>query len=190
MKILPPPGPARTKQLVLLGLLVVAAAYTLSRYFSSEPPAGAPFSTSNSPARPMTPGEAGKSAMPQKVALEKLEPVPEEPSAARNPFRFGTKAAPSPPPAPAFVPPPVVAPPMPGPPPPPTVLPIPLKFIGRIVMPDTSVVASLSDGRGNIISGVEGQVIDGRYRIVRIGEESIVIEYVNGTGRTTLPLRG
>jgi hypothetical protein len=37
---------------------------------------------------------------------------------------------------------------------------------------------------------MEGQIIDGRYRIVKIGEESIVMEYVNGTGRQTLQLRG
>ena len=35
----------------------------------------------------------------------------------------------------------------------------------------------------------EGQIIDGRYRIVKIGEESLIIEYANGTGRTNLPLR-
>ena len=34
-----------------------------------------------------------------------------------------------------------------------------------------------------------GAMQDGRYRIVKIGEESLVIEYANGTGRTVLPLR-
>jgi hypothetical protein len=33
-------------------------------------------------------------------------------------------------------------------------------------------------------------VIEGRYRIVKIGVESIVMEYVDGTGRQTIPLRG
>jgi hypothetical protein len=124
--------------------------------------------------------------MPQPVALGKLEPVPEEPATARNPFRFGTKPPPPAPPAPAYVPPAQPA----GPPPPPPVPPIPLKFIGRIVTPDKHVIASLSDGRGNALRGMEGQIIDGRYRIVKIGEESIVMEYVNGTGRQTLQLRG
>jgi hypothetical protein len=107
--------------------------------------------------------------MPQPVQLEKLEPVSEEPATTRNPFRFGTKPAPPPPPAPTYVAPPA---PPPGPPPPPPIPPIPLKFIGRVVMPDRRVIA------------------DGRYRVVKIGEESIVMEYVNGTGRQTLQLRG
>ena len=94
-------------------------------------------------------------------------------------------------PAPAYVPPPApVAPPVPAGPPPPRVDPITLKFIGRIVLPDKKVVVTLSDGKGNIMSATEGQVVDGRYRIVRIGEESLVIEYLNGTGRATLALRG
>jgi hypothetical protein len=41
-----------------------------------------------------------------------------------------------------------------------------------------------------VFRALEGQVVDGRYRVVKIGEESLVIEYVNGTGRMTLPLRG
>jgi hypothetical protein len=125
--------------------------------------------------------------MPQPVQLEKLEPVSEEPATTRNPFRFGTKPAPPPPPAPTYVAPPA---PPPGPPPPPPIPPIPLKFIGRVVMPDRRVIASLSDGKGNVLRGMEGQIVDGRYRVVKIGEESIVMEYVNGTGRQTLQLRG
>ena len=35
-----------------------------------------------------------------------------------------------------------------------------------------------------------GRSIDGRYRLVRIGVESIVIEYVDGRGRTTVRLDG
>lgn len=186
MKILPPPGPARTRQLVLLGVVLIGAAYAISRLMGNGP-ATTLLPSSNSP-RPATVAEPIKT-MPQPLALDKLEPVPEEPPAARNPFRFGTKPAPPPPPAPAYVPPPV-APPMPATPPGPRVEPISLKFIGRVVMPDKSVVALLSDGRGNVLHGMEGGVVEGRYRIVRIGEESIVIEYLNGTGRTTLPLRG
>jgi hypothetical protein len=189
MKFLPPAGPARNRQLILLGVLLIGAAYALSSLFGGAPASPPPL-TSNSPAKAVTTADAGKSAQPEKVALEKLEPVPEEPAASRNPFRFGVKAAPPPPPAPAYVPPVAPMPPPVTAPPVPQVPPIPLKFIGRLVLPNKQVVASLSDGKGNVISGSEGQVIDGRYRIVRIGEESIVIEYLNGTGRTTLPLRG
>ena len=38
--------------------------------------------------------------------------------------------------------------------------------------------------------GREGEVVEGRYRVVRIGIESAQLEYLDGTGRTTLPLNG
>ena len=186
MKILPPPGPARTRQLLLLGALLVGAAYAVSTLFGGTP-ASAPSPTSNSQTKAASAAELPR-VMPSPLKLDTLEPVPEEPASTRNPFRFFTKPAPPPPPPPPAPPP--APPPQVSAPPVSTVPPIPLKFIGRVVMPDKKVVASLSDGKGNVLSGTEGQVIDGRYRIVRIGEESIVVEYVNGTGRTTLPLRG
>lgn len=186
MKVLPPPGPARTRQLLLLGVVLIGAAFAVSRYVTRGP-AITPPPTSNSPTRP-APSVDAKKPMPQPLELDKLEPVPEEPETTRNPFRFGTKPAPPAPPAPAYTPPPAQPPSLV--PPVPRVDPIPLKFIGRVVLPDKKVIASLSDGKGNVLQGVEGQILDGRYRIVRIGEESLVIEHVNGTGRTTLPLKG
>jgi len=197
MKLLPPPGPARTRQLLILGVLAIGAVYAMTRVFGSGPAAPAP-PASNSPVRnPLQVPAAAPSAtapppasktVPQPLAFGKLEPVPEEPATTRNPFRFGVKPTPPPPAAP---PRPVVpVTPVPTGPVTPPVPPIPLKFIGRVVLPDKEIVAALSDGKGSVVHGREGQVIDGRYRIVKIGEESIVIEYVNGTGRTTLPLRG
>ena len=56
-------------------------------------------------------------------------------------------------------------------------------------LPNGQKRAALSDGRATL-SGIEGDVLDGRYRIVRIGIESIVMEYVDGKGRQTIPLRG
>jgi hypothetical protein len=38
--------------------------------------------------------------------------------------------------------------------------------------------------------GYEGAIIDGRYRIVRIGVESIEMTYVDGGGRQTIRLTG
>ena len=38
--------------------------------------------------------------------------------------------------------------------------------------------------------GREGDIIDGRYRLVRIGVESVVMEYLDGRGRTTIRLSG
>ena len=49
----------------------------------------------------------------------------------------------------------------------------------------------LSDGRGPCaVHGKEGDIIEGRYRIVRIGDESIEMEYLDGRGRQTIRLTG
>ena len=116
---------------------------------------------------------------------------PELQAGARNPFRFGPAAAPAEnvttarPNAGGVGP---AAPPVPlGPPPPP---PIALKFIGVVEQaPSNLKLAVLSDGR-NVFYGKEGEVIEGRYRIERIGVESIEMAYVDGRGRQTLRLSG
>ena len=52
-------------------------------------------------------------------------------------------------------------------------------------------IALLSDGRGGpSIFGKEGDVIEGRYKIVRIGAESIEVAYLDGHGRQTIRLTG
>jgi hypothetical protein len=68
--------------------------------------------------------------------------------------------------------------------------PIALKFLGIISRPGRGgKIAVLSDGR-NVFSGEEGGTVDGRYRIVRIGEESIQVEHLDGRGRQTIRLSG
>ena len=65
-----------------------------------------------------------------------------------------------------------------------------LKFIGLVDAPgQTARIAVLSDGR-NVFHGREGDIIDGRYRIVRIGAESIEMTYVDGQGRQVIRLSG
>jgi hypothetical protein len=80
-----------------------------------------------------------------------------------------------------------VAPVPTGPPPPP---PIALKFIGLVQKADGTKYAVLSDGKGPPISGTEGEEIQGRYKILKIGTESIEIAYIDGRGRRTIPLTG
>ena len=77
-----------------------------------------------------------------------------------------------------------------GPPPPPSLPPIPLKFIGVVGPSDQpQKIAVLSDGRG-VYYGREGEAIEGRYRIVRIGADSIEMSYLDGRGRQTIRLSG
>jgi hypothetical protein len=105
----------------------------------------------------------------------------------RNPFRF---RPPPPPPAPRVearpAPRPEVFAPPPGPPPPP---PIPLKFFGTAVTQGTRI-GYFSDARGNVIHGKEGDIIEGRYRVLRIGEDSAELQHADGRGRQTIRLSG
>jgi hypothetical protein len=120
----------------------------------------------------------------------------ELPPTARNPFRFnegpvavagrpdGSRAARGGP-----------APPLPagpvGPPPPPPLPPIQLRFIGLIEAPQQAGrVALLSDGKGGLMNGREGDIIEGRYRVLRVGPDSLDLAYADGRGRQTIRLSG
>jgi hypothetical protein len=127
------------------------------------------------------------SELPKALNFAALDQVPTEGAASRNPFNFYTPPPPPPPPRPLLPTTPVVQQPS-GPPVPPPPPPIALKFIG-ILEQGGRRVAMLSDGKAQFYA-VEGGIIDGRYRVVKIGLESIQVEYVNGLGRTTIPLRG
>jgi hypothetical protein len=104
----------------------------------------------------------------------------------RNPFRFKPKAPP-PAPRPVAPPPPTYVPPaVTGPPPPP---PIPLRYVGLLgSATQADRVAVLSDARGNPFYGKEGDIIEGRYRVLRIAADSVDVAYADGRGRQTLRL--
>jgi len=128
------------------------------------------------------------------VHLEALEAEHPKPSSAdRNLFRFKPKAPPPPPPPPVTKQPQIEAAPAvpPGPPPPPPPPPITVKFIGLAdVAPGKPKIAVLTDGLGAPQSGSEGSVVFGRYRILKIGVESIEMAYLDGRGRQTIRLSG
>jgi hypothetical protein len=133
---------------------------------------------------------AAPGAMVADVRLDLLTATgPDESTiVSRNPFRFQQREAPpvrrAPAPPPEFAGPPVPT----GPPPPP---PIALRFIGLIDSPARGGrVALLSDGRGGLMYGREGDTVDGRYRMLRVGPESIEMAYVDGRGRQTIRLSG
>lgn len=186
------------RQQVLLGalatLLVIVLVYSLGGSGSGSP-AGGGAATSNRQARGRQPATRQSAEQQLDVRIDALNASHEGPRAIeRNPFRFearrrveepegeGSPAArrPAPPqPQPEPVP--------SGPPPPP---PIPLKFIGIIESPTAGRVAALSDGN-RVFQGRAGDIIEGRYRIVRIGAESIVMEYADGSGtQQTIRLSG
>ena len=179
----------KRRQQVLLGVLIVVLAGAGYRAWTALTSA-VPLPTSNGTgaAAPRRAAQQTATAAPD-VRLEALEAERPKPGPAeRDLFRFKPKPPP-PPPKPAAV---TVAPPVPtGPPQPPPPPPIPYKFIGKLEGPgQTGRIAVLSDGRGTPLYGREGDIIEGRFRILRIGAESIEMEHVDGRGRQTIRLGG
>lgn len=120
------------------------------------------------------------------LKLERLNaPTTDLPDSERDPFRFRPKP---PPPAPRVqaAPAPVFAPLPSGPPPP---APIALKYFGFMSMGGQRV-ASFIDARGNTFTGKEGDIIEGRYRLLRIGADSVEMAYLDGRGQQTIRLTG
>ena len=96
------------------------------------------------------------------------------------------QAPPPPPPAP----PKLDLPPQPvGPPPPPPIPPIPLELVGLHTMPDGRPLATLKDKSGAVFQALEGQIVDGRYRLVKVGTQSVVVARLDGSNPRTLVVR-
>jgi hypothetical protein len=149
--------------------------------------AGSTAVTSN-PVTPVTTGPLG--ALPEPLRLASLEPNREAPAVERNLFRFGQPPAPPPPP-PAPPAPPVTAPP-PRPSQPTGPPAIPLELVG-IWAPESGGAkwASLRNATTKATFQVfEGGIVDGRYKLVTIQERSVVVTYLDGSGRRSIPLVG
>jgi hypothetical protein len=181
--------PKRQRQLALgaCGLLVLVILYRIlapaSPHSSSDAVQGGQQATAAAARGSKTPSEPALTEV-NLSALNPRRPEPED--TIRNPFRFKPKPPPPPPPSAAMHPagPEAVLPA--GPPPPPRIA---LKFIGTFESPGKGVVANLKDDRG-IYRGVVGDTIEGRYRIMKIGVESIDLAYLDGSGRQTIRLSG
>jgi hypothetical protein len=176
----------RSRQL-LLGLLVVGLAIVLYRVWMAT--SGSPPAASNARGGAVSVARGGDApaVTAPDVHLRALAGGRPKPGTSeRNLFQFKPRPAPPPPPRPAapVVP---VAPEASGPPPPP---PINLKFIGIFERSGRPRVAILTDGVGPPILGEEGKLVAGRYRILRIGVESIELSYLDGRGRQTIRLTG
>jgi hypothetical protein len=188
MNILPPPGPARRRQLGLLALMVVVTGGVFW-YQYGRIPAAAPVPTSNAQAGgPEAPRPAGPPPLPEPVALGRLTPEHDPPVAGRNLFRFGVR--PVPPPSVSQRPTGIAPPP---PPPVPTGPPaIPLKLVGLLEWPGAGGTrATLKDpASGALFQAFEGEIVDGRYRLVKVGVQSVVLAYLDGSGQRTVPLGG
>jgi len=179
----------KRRQLYLLAALAVvllgAAAYRFWPSTAARTPA-----TSNS--KTGKKGKAGQASVDAPdVHLEALNaPRPEPEAANRNLFRFKPKPPPPPPPAPPPRPATPSTPVPSGPPPPPPLPPIPLKFAGLVQQGSGPKAAILVDAVGHTMYAKEGDIVEGRYKIWRIGVESIDISYLDGRGRTSIRIGG
>jgi hypothetical protein len=182
----------RTRGLTLLLVLVIGGAVGYWMW-----PSGTP-ATSTRGAASAGNGRGGRTGQGDAVSDINLELLQRERGEMRppdrNPFRFERRAS-----AAAAGPGrsqaarrqalTQVVPTEPLPPPPPP--PIPLRFIGFLQPRDAAGrVAVLSDGRGNVFNGKEGDVIEGRYRLLRVGNDSADLIYLDGRGRQTIRLSG
>ena len=182
-------GRPRPALLVALG---IAVAMLLVWWMSGK--SAAPATVASNPKVAAKPGAPQPGAGDLNVRLDDLkQPRPADGAGDRNPFRFYTPPPPPPPPwqrqgrrqyrcrcrrdhrSPRDLPPPP---------------PIPLKYIGLLEEgPGKGKIAAFSDCR-TTMRGREGEIIGGQYRLVRIGLESVVLEYVDGRGRTTIRMSG
>jgi hypothetical protein len=185
------------KQLLILGVLVIAGVVLAVMRW--------PATSVDDAGGSVRPGGTAQTPRPGNlvgdIRLESLEHRGEtSASPTRDLFRFEARRAAGSPqpdseppraiprtpvnPAPVDTAPP--APALPAPPPP-----IPLRYIGYLEQPgQVPRVAVLSDGRGNVFNGKEGDIIEGRYRVLRIGTDSADLIYVDGRGRQTIRLSG
>ena len=181
MKLLPPPGPERRRQLTRLGIVLLGL--TIVAWY--QWPQAAPVApASNTPAGQSAPA-AQAYTLPEPVRLGDLDQAPPATEVGRNPFTFGMRPVPVQQVArtmPAISP--VVAPVPQGPPP------IGLRLAGMMVAPDsTRTMVTLKDpGTGTLFHAFEGDVVDGRYKVVKVGAQSVVVSYVDGSGLRTLGL--
>ena len=188
MKIAAATPAEQRKQIATLAVLLIIAAAVLYYQFGGGVTAEVASPASNT-AGATQGAPIPQGALPEPLKLASLEPVPEDTGGARNPFGFGVPPRPPAPPAPPTPPRPApTPPPQPtGPPPRPQ---IPVKFLGVAEDPSRpGKLVSLSIN-GIVILAREGDVVDGRYRLLKIGAESIVMSYLDGQGQQTIRQTG
>lgn len=180
------------KKLLMGGGIVTALVLAMWMMWpaSPAPSAAVPVAPARAAQQTTKPGAIAPMAPVKLDALTAERQGPSE--RERNPFRYQPKAPP--PPEKKPMPAPEVTektpPPGPiGPPPPPPLPPIPLKFIGILERANGEKWAVLSDGKVTM-HGRDGDIVDGRYKIVKIGAESIELTYADGRGRQVVRLTG
>ena len=105
----------------------------------------------------------------------------------RDLFDFGVPPTPPPTPVPVAVPTPVPAPVVPTPTPLP---PLTVRYVGAIEDKRGLRVAVFLTDKEEVLTGQAGQLVGNRFRIVRIGLESVDIQEVGSDQTRRIPLGG
>jgi hypothetical protein len=186
-----------TRQFGLLGAILIVLAVVLywqstrqeltpEEYSAamSQRTAAAPGVIETTPSGPARPGAASPEQIPavDLAILDRAQPEPSD--SGRDPFRF--ESAPAAPRASQPAPQPVVPVAPQAPPGPP---PIQLRFIGIAKQGQGRLYAVLRDERG-VYYGAAGDVVEGRYRILRVSADAVEVSYADGSGRMSIPLSG
>ena len=183
----------RNKTVAAVSLMVLAVLLVVVRFFPSSDRASAAKPTvTTSPTHPgIRPGGAKGAAVIQRSLdptlryewLRASEDTKYE-GTGRNIFRARAEEIPKPVArAQTDAPPPVNT----GPPPPPPPPPINLKFFGFANKPGEPRKVFLSEGEDIFIAG-EGDIVDRRYKILRITPGAVEVEDVLNNNRQSIPL--
>jgi len=182
-------GLENRKTVAILAVLLLVAVFAMYRTFSTPDPqaASAPSAGATQPTdqRRMERGKSAQLAsnLDPTLRFDLLKASEETPYRGTGRNIFKPQADPPPP-----IPQPVQAPiPVAGPPPPPPPPPINLKFFGFANKPGEPRRVFLSQGDDVFIAG-EGEIVNRRYRVVRISPASVEIEDVLTNHSEHIPL--
>jgi hypothetical protein len=168
------------------GLAVAAAALVGFMVLRNAAPAVAPAASAAE--APKTPGRRDPEL--PRIDLARLDrPRPASGIGRRDLFDFATPPPTPPPPRPS-APPMVETPPPVTVPTPPPLSPLNIKYIGAFEGKKGLKVAVLMTDRKEVLTGQAGEVVANRYRIVRIGLESVDVQEVGSEQVRRIPLKG
>jgi hypothetical protein len=166
---------------LLVGLLAVFGGVMTYQFWpSSETATGAVAPSNQKDATGGVPGTLQVATLD----LDRLQNKPEAGAAQkRDPFRFKPKPLP-PAPKPVVQQQPQI-PVNPGPPPPPRDPrpAIALKYLGYAMSPGGVRIAVLQDNAHPPVFGKQGDVIDGKYRLLRVDANEVELSYLDGAQR-------
>ena len=175
------------RETVLVSLIAVGLPFVAYRWLSL-----------GEPARPAQRATRAEALVPvPRIDLARLDaPRDVREAGRRNLFTYGELpvAAQPDPPMVVATPPPRPAPTahagFDGAPPLPSLPPLNVKYVGSVENARGLKVAVLVTDRREVLTGQAGQVVANRYRIARIGLESVDLEDVNTGQSRRVPLRG